>query len=314
MANERSQNRKPLFGALILLAIIVVAALIFSVQWIFHATKPPFELIGLLPDATAIDGNTKVWIAGKQVGSVKSINFRGAQTDSASRLAVTLEIPREDASQVRQDGYVRVTSSRLVGEPVVDIVPGTPAAPAVRNGDTLRMSVHGTLEGIMDKTEMLTRDFDRLIVDMRGVQTGAQRGSARMQKLQDNLASVMTEFRDFNESLRASPTHSAQVEVQAALKRLQANNAELQKALHQAMQRAQAARTDMQPALRQMMARADTISGVVAELRRRVTENGGGLLLRAQKDSAIVKALHEATIQLDSLMAETRRNPLRFWF
>jgi hypothetical protein len=52
----------------------------------------------------------------------------------------------------------------------------------------------------------------------------------------------------------------------------------------------------------------------IASLQEAVNSGGGGLLVRAQKDSAIIKGLHRARNQLDSLIAETKSNPLRFWF
>jgi predicted nucleic acid-binding Zn-ribbon protein len=202
----------------------------------------------------------------------------------------------------------------LVGEPVVDIEPGSPSAPAMRAGDTLRVSQSGTLEGVMDKAQSLTLDFDKLVLDMQSFQNGAQRGSERLARLQNNLMAVSGEFRDFSRSLTDSPAHDASTRVQAALKHMQAQNQQLRVALHDAMQRAQSTRADVQPALHRLMARSDTISQLIASLRQQMTQGGGGLLVRAQKDSAIVKALHEATRQLDSLMTETKRNPLRFWF
>ena len=58
----------------------------------------------------------------------------------------------------------------------------------------------------------------------------------------------------------------------------------------------------------------DTIRAILTDIQARIDAGGGGLLIRAQTDTAIIKAFHEAQVQLDSLIAETKRNPSRFWF
>jgi capsule polysaccharide export protein KpsE/RkpR len=89
---------------------------------------------------------------------------------------------------------------------------------------------------------------------------------------------------------------------------------DLRTSFTRAAERASAAQSEAEPALRRLAARADTINAQIAQLQTAIAAGGGGLLVRAQTDSAIVKALHGAQLQMDSLIAETKRNPLRFWF
>ena len=93
-----------------------------------------------------------------------------------------------------------------------------------------------------------------------------------------------------------------------------ARTRELRAQLEAAGERARAAHSDASPSLERLAAHADTISSILAELDTRVKQGGGGLMIRAQRDSAISKGLHRAQQLVDSLIAETKRNPLRFWF
>lgn len=312
MPLDRSQNRKSALGAILIISIVVIAAVVFFLGDIVRLTQRSIKVIALVPDAAELDTGTPVWIAGREVGSIKEIHFRGVQTDSSERLALVLQIPREYADQIRLDARVRVTSAMMIGKPVIEIYPGSAAFPAIRDHDTLRVRPKGTLEGVMDRAMALTADFERLIVDTRSFQQSARRGSVRLNELQNNLTAVTTSFRTFTTSLQQSPLSDPRL--RTLLGDISRHNREIREQLGRAQERARQSRTEMQPALHQLMARSDTISRVLAELRMHVTENGGGLLVRAQKDSAIVKALHEAQVQLDSLMAETKRNPLRYWF
>ena len=315
MPPDRSQNHKGLRGAIILLIVIALATLTFFIQDIFRATEHSIHVIGLIPDATSVDAKTPVWVAGRTVGAVTAVRFRGVQSDSTERLAVVMEIPRKYAVQIRRDATIRVTTERLIGDPVIDIDPGSPNAPAIADHDTLRMSPTGSLEGVMDKALALETDFDKLIVDMHSFQRGAKRGSDQLARLQSNMTALSVQFRDFSAGMAHSPMRIlSDGSFSARLNAMQQQNAELGVALRKAMQRAQGAGGDLQASLKQLMARSDSISKSIATLRSTINQNGGGLLMRARSDSAIVKALHEASVQLDSLMAATKRNPLRFWF
>ena len=55
-------------------------------------------------------------------------------------------------------------------------------------------------------------------------------------------------------------------------------------------------------------------SGLSDQMKQLQDQFANGSLPRFAQDSAIMKALHAAQLELDSLMAITRRNPLRFWF
>lgn len=315
MPADRSQNRKVFVGALTITGLIGVAALIFLVPDLFRFAERSLELVALMPGAGALEKGSPVWIAGRKVGEVKSVEFRGPQTDSTERIAVVLRVPRKYAGHIRKDSHVRITSERLIGEPAVDILPGSIASPPVQDHDSLHLRVSGTLEDVMNKTLVLTTDFDRLIVQMQKVERPAEQRTREMQRLRVNLARMTQEFRNVAAAIQNSPMRTfSDPEFRALLDRVNGNSRALRVQLSRAMQRARSAQSDAQPALNRMMARADTISSVIDTIRARIQTGGGGLLIRAQKDSAIVKALHEASVQLDSLMAETKRNPLRFWF
>ena len=59
-----------------------------------------------------------------------------------------------------------------------------------------------------------------------------------------------------------------------------------------------------------MATRADSLSN---RLRTLSEQFANGSVMRFSSDSAIQKTLRETKVELDSLMAETKRNPLRFW-
>jgi hypothetical protein len=72
-----------------------------------------------------------------------------------------------------------------------------------------------------------------------------------------------------------------------------------------------ALQSDVTAGLRRLQSRADSLTALLDSAAQSLS---GGLLVRAQRDSALVHAVFRARAQLDSLIAETKRNPLRFFF
>lgn len=315
MPIDRNQNRNALFGAAIVAGFILIGFIIFFIGDVLRAFQPHIEIVAVVDYAGGLGENSPVWIAGKEVGMVTSVDMRDVRTDSTQRVAVTMKIPAEYAHYVRRDSRARITTARIVGSPVVDILPGSPSAPAIADGDTLHIRPSGSLMDVMDRAIAVSSAFDTMFQEMRLLEAPAVRRTDQLARINAHLATVTTEFRSLMLALQEGPLQSlSDPQMRAIIDRLGTRTRQLSEAFGRAAQRARAARSDAQPEIESLMARADTIAREIARVQAVMESGGGGLLMRAQQDSAIMKAIHGAQVQLDSLMAETKRNPLRFWF
>ena len=316
MAVDRSQNRHVLAGALIVLIMVALPVLVLFVPDLIRRLTSSAEIFVVMPEAGILEKSTPVWIAGREVGKVREVHLRSSDVDSMERVAIRMSIPEKYLTHIRQDSEVRLTSARLIGEPVLDILPGSPGAPPIREGDTLHVRTSGTLPDVIASMLGLTESFQQFFVEMQKLKELASPARAQqLERLNRSFGAAMAEFRTLVVTLRSSPINTlTDPEFKQILSSLQARSGQLTEALRLASQRAAAARSDMEPALTRMMARGDTIQAVLADIQARIDAGGGGLLIRAQTDTAIIKALHEAQAQLDSLIAESKSNPLRFWF
>ena len=140
-------------------------------------------------------------------------------------------------------------------------------------------------------------------------------GTRMLSLLQDRLTVSAREMKALTLALQDGPLNTlSDPELHRMMSEIFRSVDELGSVFTQAAERARAARAEAAPALERLAARTDTISARIADLQQAMAASGGGLLTRAQSDSAIIKAMHGAQLQLDSLVAETKRNPLRFWF
>ena len=315
LPGKRSQSRKAVVGITIVMIALAVTVLVFFAPNVAKLFQSSIRVVALMDDAAALRPGSIVWVAGREVGEVESVVFRGARTDSTERIAVTLRIAREYASHIRRDSEARITTARLIGRPVIDIGPGSETAPPVRDMDSLRVRSRGTLAGLLDKTKTLNESFDQLFTEMRAARAPAERRVRDLDRLERQLARSLEGMSELVAALDRSPIQTLSgPEWNRTLNSLSANGRELSSQLNAAVDRARTAHSDARPALERLANRADTISALMSDMKARVAQGGGGLLLRAQRDSAITAGLHEAQVQIDSLIAQTKRNPLRFWF
>lgn len=314
MAVDRSPNRSVLIGTAIVIGAILVTVVVFFIPDVKRKLTPSIELVAVMADAGALETGSEVWVAGHEVGTVLKVEVRPAGSDSMRRIAVTMDVPSKYSENIQRGSEVRLTTETLIGKPVLDILPGGTGGP-IRDGDTLVVRQSGNLTGLLERTEAMTARSHQFFRDLETVERRTTNRAAEIRRLNRNLKVTMTEFSALMKSMGSSPMQTfSDPEFKRLIDRVMNTSGQLSKALDNAADRAWRAKSDAEPSLRRLAARADTIQGIVSDIQMRIQEGGGGILIRAQKDSAIVKAIHEAQVRLDSLIAETTRSPWRFWF
>ncbi len=315
MLAERNPNREALWGGLAILVLVLFFLFIFFLADIRRAFTPTDDLYVLMPSAAGLQPGSLVWVAGQTVGEIKDIEVRPPGSDSLQRVAVHVEVERKHREHIRRDSDARVTSFRVIGDPVLDITPGTPSAPPVAAGDTLGFRTQGSPAAAIARATSLQADLRQLVLESKTLSANARDRSESARRLGNRLVTTAREFRAFTIAVQEGPLNTLSDPVfNRVMSELGATISELRTSFARAAERAEAAKSEAAPALQRLTARVDTISRAVAQLQQAMAQGGGGLLTRAATDSAIVKALHGAQAQLDSLVVESKKNPLRFWF
>jgi ABC-type transporter Mla subunit MlaD len=315
MAIERSQKREATVG------LIAISVLIFSFLMIFFLADlrrlftPTATLYVLMPSAAGLRATSEVWVAGKTVGEVKEIEVRPPNIDTLQRVAVRVSVAERDLEHIRQDSKARITSFRMIGDAVLDISPGSAALPGIKANDTLRMRMSGTPAAAIERALSLKESLQDLVAESRSLGTRARDRTAQAASMSRQVMATAHELEAFTKALDEGPLMNtfSDPEFKSIVNSLSASMEELRNSFARAADRAKKARSDAEPSLRRLTARADTISAQIALLQTAIANGGGGLLVRVQTDSAIFRALHDAQEQMDSLIAETKRKPWRFW-
>jgi phospholipid/cholesterol/gamma-HCH transport system substrate-binding protein len=313
-ARSTRQRRRPLYGGLIIGALIAGALLVFFLADIIAAFERRYSIVVLVPDAPGIAAGSPVWVGGKRVGEVLAVGFMPIAIDTLGRLWVSMELPRHVQEHIRADSRVRITAQALVGERVIDISPGTPAAPVLADGDTLRSRRELSIDMLTDRAAALRSELDTILVQVNAVAPLVRTRIADAERAFAAMDAAMLEVQQVRTDLQANPGLQAMrdADFRQAMQRVRQQVEELPAALGQLQQRYGAA-GDVAPALRRLQARADTLR-LQLDAAAALLDQPDGFAGRLRQDPALLNAVNAARASLDSLVAEVRRNPQRFVF
>jgi phospholipid/cholesterol/gamma-HCH transport system substrate-binding protein len=149
---------------------IAIVLIVVATYFGFTKSNPfadPFVLRAAFKDAGSLNKNARVRVAGVEIGVVESVKPLG---DGGPGALVTMRI-KEHGLPIREDATVKVRPRIfLEGNYFVDIEPGSPSAPAVKDGATIPVSqtaapvaLGQVLATLQDDTRQSLREvFDEL--------------------------------------------------------------------------------------------------------------------------------------------------------
>jgi len=307
------QGKRALLGGAIILLLLGLATAIFLLDDLIAHFQASYELVAVLPEAPRLVAGSRVWVGGNDVGEVRTVALLPAQPDTGATVALVVRLPGRVRNQVRQDSRVRITSVSLMGAPVVDITPGSAGAAVLRPGDTLRPRHRLAGAVVLARATALGAALDSALAELRALQPDVQRRLASLERVRGRLAAAQSEYRQLQRDLRASPLLAGvqSGDLSAALARSGHSLGSLLQALQQLQERARG--HGLSTNTTALAARAAALQRSLGELQAALRAQGG-TLDRLARDSALVRALAGARMELDSLLADARRRPLRYGF
>ncbi|HEX7117990.1 MAG TPA: MlaD family protein [Longimicrobiales bacterium] len=309
----RRQGRRTLIGVLLILGTAAVAAFIILLDDLRRALTDTYTIVGVLPAADAVDAGTPVWIAGRPVGDVTRVELLPRETTDGERFAATLRIPTRYSRLVRRDSDLGLARPGLLGDPVVNLMPGSSAAPALAPGDTLVARVPPGLDQVRAAADTLRRALDSLAAEGRALRSRARARAPAVDATLAALRDAGDELDALTAAYRQGPLADflADTAIHASLDRIRAASDEI--AARADARLARLRDPALAASLRRLRARAATLRARADTLRAMLDEPRG-FLGRWRNDPALRDAMTAVRAQLDSLIAEARSEPWRWVF
>lgn len=195
-------------GAVILVAIIVVAIAILKLGQSAHLFTKRYQLVSFVPNTAGLRVGGQVTVAGQLAGSVKSIEFLPVDSDTMTNLEIIIEIDKSVQPQVRRDSEAKLKTLGLLGDKVFDISPGTPRFAELQDGDTLKLGEALDYEAVLVQASGALDQVVSLTGSLQKVANGVVQGEGTMGQLLTNKSL----YQNLNSTLASTNTLMARLQ------------------------------------------------------------------------------------------------------
>lgn len=295
-------------GVLVTLMVTAASILVFFIDDVRSAVEGQYTLRFYTFTTQALRGRAPVWLAGQPVGQVGGLRFEPLGSAAPERLVVELRIDRGAQPFITEGAVAQVTTSSLMGQVVVNILPAAEPAPPLQDGDELPTAAEldpsyltQRLEGLYDSLPPVTDRWRRLMDQVSngdGTLPRMARRPAELLELLDNLSEAAATLDTIGSAASGLAGLLADEHVSAALDRIGPRLQELARYWDERSGSAGAFATDTL-----LAARLASISENVARIRQRI-ESGRGSLGRLLHDDALALELERARALLAELKAD----------
>ncbi len=166
----RSESYKVKVGIFVVLGIIILVGGILMVGTLRKTFVSKIDAYAVLDDVNGLTKGSNVWFSGVKVGTVKHVDFV-----ENSKVKVTFGIEESSQKFIKKDAHVKVSTDGLIGNTIIVLSGGTPAAEVVEDGYQFRVlkedSQQDMLKTLQENNKNLlaiTADFKELVQGIKG--------------------------------------------------------------------------------------------------------------------------------------------------
>ena len=304
-------------GLTSLAAVVALALGVLFLAPIGNLHGSTFRLYATTDEARGVIRGTEVWLAGQKVGVVKDVLFLPPSSAANQRVLVAMDVLSDARNQIRRNSTAQVRAgTTLIAAPVIYVTIGTPAAPSVSPGDTIRALPQPDVETVTSQFAIASREFPAIIDNVKLIDQqlhsvsgtlgalGIERGGAALERSRTRAAELGTEVRKGRGTIGLALGSRSSLALRARLALARADS------------------------IRELLAsdrtsygrfrRDSTLLGELADVRDEIDIVRGemaspeGTLGRLRADSAVFAALNSAQHEMTLMMADVRRQPLRY--
>lgn len=309
----RAENWSQLkVGIIVAVALVaaVASVLVFARVGALHGKTTRLYMVTDL--AAGVLNGTEVRLGGQKVGLVRSVELRPPSSDTAERVAITMDVLNRYVRYIRRNSDVQIRpGGQLVGSPVVYISFGTNAAPPVRSGDTLRAqaqlearsgladasSLGDSLHSIVGTVSTLRSEFDTTLSAVSGVTRTSRQQIQAVHAAVDNFS---------DRALASHGTIASLVRDTASLRKQMVYVRALADSIDSAANGSgEVGRFRRDSTL---VLEAHRAMARVSELRARLARYTGG----SERGAAMAAQLDTTHALLDSVVQDAKKHPLRY--
>lgn len=200
--NNAEKKRSVIVGIFVSIGIVILVAGILTLGSQKKAFVKSITLTSAFDNVEGLTAGNNVWFSGVKIGTVKEVSFSGN-----SQVKIKMDIEAKVRPYIRKDALASIGSDGFIGNTIVVIQGGSPAAPPVENGDVLRS------ESPADMMETLQVNNVNLVAitnDLKKITSQIAEGQGTIGALLSDSA-LAGDFRAIVSSLKATAANSEAV-------------------------------------------------------------------------------------------------------
>ncbi len=189
-------KRAAIVGVFIFLGIAILIVTILTLGGQKKTFRNSITVRAVFDDVQGLLKGNNVWFSGVKIGTVKRISFTGS-----SQVEVDLTIEEKSIEYIRKNARAKISSESFIGSKIIEIIGGTPQAPAVENGDMLAVEETLGTEEMMGTFQANNRNLLDITTDLKAVSKKLNNGEGTIGKLLSDdqlvnqLSTVMASLR-----------------------------------------------------------------------------------------------------------------------
>lgn len=165
---KKSASQKTRLGIFVIISTILFVVAVYMIGQGKDLFKKTFTISAYFQNVNGLQNGNNVRYAGIDIGTVKSINM---VTDST--IKVDMNIEEKIIQHIKKDAIATIGSDGLVGNMIVNIVPGKGTASIIENGDIIESfskigadDILSTLSVGSENAALLTVDLLKITTEM----------------------------------------------------------------------------------------------------------------------------------------------------
>ena len=305
-------------GLIAIAAIVGIAAATLKYARVGALRGDRMRLYAAVGAARGVLKGSEVWLLGQKVGKITDIRFRSpSESDTTARVLIEMELLEKYREALHRDAEAQVRAGgSVIGAMVVYLTSGSPSAPVIRDGDTLRAQPQSDVESATDQFGAATRELPAIINNVKTIRAELQSSSGSAGALRRANTLDRGSLRTTGQQL--SRLRQRLENGRGSLGRVM--NGGLGARAARAMARADSVRALVRSSSASLgrFRKDSTLAAEVADVRDELAEvraalaDSRGTVGRVLHDSAAFDALGEVHREMALLVADLKKHPLRY--
>ena len=166
-------------GLFVLAGIIILAYMSLKVGKFEFGREKGYEVVAYFDNASGLNEDVPVEIAGIEVGRVKGIGLDKTKARVTMRIDPHISIPSDSKAFIRTKG--------LMGDRFIEIVPGRPESPPLKSGQRIVNTYTPTdIDQLLNRIGDVALDIRKVSKSLGNV-LGGKEGELKMRQILDNV-------------------------------------------------------------------------------------------------------------------------------